>query len=89
MQRLRGATSEGCRGLLTVMTLPSKALSESAAEFARMEVGYVRPLPEEPLAPPPHVVCAPVSLKARREVSRAGLVYDAPPGQLSGYWPGV
>lgn len=71
------------------MTLPSKALSESAAEFARMEVGYVRPLPEEPLAPPPHVVCAPVSLKARREVSRAGLVYDAPPGQLSGYWPGV
>jgi hypothetical protein len=27
------------RGLLTVMTLPSKALSESAAEFARMQVG--------------------------------------------------
>jgi hypothetical protein len=53
------------RGLLTIMTLPSKSLSESAAEFARMQIGFVRPQPQEPLSPPPHIVCAPSSrLKA-------------------------
>jgi energy-coupling factor transporter ATP-binding protein EcfA2 len=51
------------RGLVTVMTLPTKAMSETVAEFARQQVGFVRPLADEAVAPPPHIVTAPVRLK--------------------------
>lgn len=47
------------RGLQTVMTLPTKSQSEAVAEFASMQIGFFRPLPNEPLAPPPHIVAAP------------------------------
>ena len=44
------------RGLQTLMTLPTNALSDVVASFAAQQVGYLRPLAGEPLAPPPHVV---------------------------------
>lgn len=44
------------RDLQTVMTLPSRVQSETVAEFADLQIGFFRPLPDEPLAPPPHSV---------------------------------
>jgi uroporphyrinogen-III synthase len=44
------------RGLQTVLTMPTRAQSEVIAEFASVQIGFFRPLPDEPLAPPPHIV---------------------------------
>lgn len=44
------------RGLQTVMSMPSQAMSDTVAQFAAQQVGFIRPRPEEPLAPAPHVV---------------------------------
>jgi ABC-type hemin transport system ATPase subunit len=44
------------RGLQTIMSLPTGAMSEVVATFASMQIGFFRPLAGEPLAPPPHIV---------------------------------
>jgi hypothetical protein len=46
------------RGLQTIMSMPSQAMSETVALFAAQQVGFIRPLADEPLAPAPHVVSA-------------------------------
>ena len=46
------------RGLQTIMSMPSQAMSDTVAQFAAQQVGFIRPLADEPLAPAPHVVSA-------------------------------
>lgn len=48
------------RGLQTILTLPTRAQSEVIAEFSSQQVGFFRVLPDEPVAPPPHIVAAPL-----------------------------
>ncbi len=45
-------------GLLTIMTVPSKTISQTVAGFAAQQIAFFRPRPDEALAPPPHLVAA-------------------------------
>jgi hypothetical protein len=54
------------RGLQTIMTLPTKQQAEVAAQFAHQQIGFIRPLPDEALAPPPHIIS-----RARRQRAAA------------------
>lgn len=47
------------RGLQSLITVPSKAVSQTVSEFATQQLAFFRPLPGEALAPPPHRVRAP------------------------------
>lgn len=53
------------RGLQTIMTLPTREQSEMIGQFASAQLGFFRPAPDEPVAPPPHVVSA----GSRRELA--------------------
>lgn len=59
------------RGLQTLMTLPTRAQSEAVADFASMQIGFFRPLPDEALAPPPHVVAVGLRAVTARAVDAA------------------
>ena len=50
--------------LLTVITVPSKTVSQTVAAFASQQIAFLRPAPGEALAPPPHVVVASRRLRA-------------------------
>lgn len=52
------------RGLQTIMTLPTSHMSEAVAEFSCQQIGFLRPLPAEPLAPPPHIATAARALRS-------------------------
>lgn len=45
-------------GLLTIITVPSKTVSQTVAAFASQQIAFLRPRPGEALAPPPHIVVA-------------------------------
>lgn len=47
------------RGLQTIITLPTRSQSDAVADFTMQQIGFMRPLPSEALAPPPHIVAAP------------------------------
>jgi hypothetical protein len=52
---------EGC---LTMLTIPSKTMSQTVSAFASQQIAFFRPLAEEPLAPPPHIVEERAQMKA-------------------------
>lgn len=58
------ATLGDQEGLLTMITVPSKTISQTVANFASQQIAFFRPEVTEPLAPPPHIISAAPKLRA-------------------------
>lgn len=43
-------------GAFTMITIPSKTMSQTVGAFAAQQIAFFRPLASEPMAPPPHVI---------------------------------